>query len=140
MVGLHLPFAIKCSESDRGNLRTIVELLKKTKVLSLDRMKTTWPILHLLNMHWRTFPKLTGIRLEFQEEYFERFMEMPADFLANITELGLNEVTYNKDKNKFITATRNIILKTRKLKYLRISPYGQPNSWIELIAECAPVL
>ena len=67
-------------------------------------------------------------------------MEIPADFLANITELGLNEVTYNVEKSKFITAARSIIMKTRKLKYLRISPYGQPNSWISLIAECAPVL
>ena len=41
MVGLELPFAIQCKESDRANLRTIVALLKKTRVLSLDRIKTT---------------------------------------------------------------------------------------------------
>ena len=45
MVGLHLPYVVHCRESDRANLRTIVSLLQKTKVLSLDRIKTTWPIL-----------------------------------------------------------------------------------------------
>ena len=39
-----------------------------------------------------------------------------------------------------MTMARNVILKTRKLKYLRISPYGQPDSWISLIAECSHVL
>ena len=74
MVGLELPFAIKCRESDRGNLRTIVALLKKSRVLSLDRIKTTWPILHLLNLQWQHFPNLKGLRLEFMEDVYEHFM------------------------------------------------------------------
>ena len=74
MVGLELPFAIQCKESDRANLRTIVALLKKTRVLSLDRIKTTWPILHLLNLQWQHFTNLKGFRLEFHEEVFESFM------------------------------------------------------------------
>ena len=63
MVGLHLPFSIQCRESDRGNLRTLVALLKKTQVLSLDRIQVTWPVLHLLNLQWRHFTNLRGLRL-----------------------------------------------------------------------------
>ena len=65
MVGLQLPFALNCRESDRGNLRTIIALLNKTRVLSLDRIKTTWPILQLLNQQWQHFQNIRGLRLEF---------------------------------------------------------------------------
>lgn len=97
MVGLQLPFMVNCRESDRANLRTIVSLLKKTRILHLDRIKTTWPILHLLNLHWRHFRNIKGLCLEFNEEVFDRFMDIPDELLASITELGLNEVAWNRD-------------------------------------------
>ena len=92
MVGLELPFAIVCRESDRGNLRTIVALLKKTRVLSLDRITVTWPVLQLLNTQWRHFRNIKGLRLEFnedQEECMTRFMAIPDGLLESIEELAL---------------------------------------------------
>ena len=118
----------------------MVALLKKTKILALDRIKATWPVLRLVCMYPRAFPNITGLRLEFPEDNFDIFMAIPDELLAQITELGLNEVTYNEDPEKFITMARHLIQRTRKLKYLRISPVNQQNSWIKLLAECEPVL
>ena len=67
-------------------------------------------------------------------------MSIPDELLANITELGLNEVHYNEDKAKFLTVVKHLIMKTRRLKFLRISPIGQNASWIALLAGCASVL
>ena len=74
MVGLHLPYAINCKESDRANLRTMVNLLKKSRILKLDRIKTTWPVLHIVNKNEASFPNLRGLRLEYIHDVQDRFM------------------------------------------------------------------
>lgn len=140
MVGLQLPLPYRCPESDRANLRTLVALLKKTKVLSLDRIKTTWPILSLLNRQHLAFPQINGLRLEFQEEVYDTFMQIPDQLLENLTDLALAEVTYNQDKDKFMSVTRRILSKTKKLKNLSIFPSCQPEAFTEVLAEYAPVL
>mmetsp|Transcript_3839 Transcript_3839/g.4447 ORF Transcript_3839/g.4447 Transcript_3839/m.4447 type:complete len:112 (+) Transcript_3839:352-687(+) len=45
VVGLNFPPELPCTKGDRGNLSTMVQLLKKSKTLSMDRIKTTEPAL-----------------------------------------------------------------------------------------------
>lgn len=82
MVGLHLPYMVQCRESDRANLRTLVALLQKTRVLHLDRLRVTLPVLKVICTSPGAFPNLTGLQLEFNEKYIDNFMAIPDAILA----------------------------------------------------------
>ena len=51
MIGLELPYVIQCKQTDRANLRTLVNLLQKTRKLKLIHMTHTWIILKIIGQH-----------------------------------------------------------------------------------------
>ena len=118
----------------------MVALLKKSKTLSLDRIKTTEPVLKLINALPRAFPNLLGLRLEYLDDVYDTFTAIPDSVLGKLTELGL-AVSIEDEGNKstrFFDVARAMISKTSELRYLRIAPLTPPASWIELLSYCAP--
>ena len=81
MVGVELPVPYICRETDRSNLRTLVNLLKKTKVLQLVRLNETWPILKILSDNEAKFPSITGLHIEFDPAYSELIEDLPPKLL-----------------------------------------------------------
>ena len=81
MVGLELPLPYICSASDRANLRTLICLLKKTKVLQLVRLSDTWPILKILCDNEASFPSITGMHIEFNPEHIKLIEDLPPNLL-----------------------------------------------------------
>ena len=106
MIGLEIPYAVVCKETDRGNLRTLISLLKKTQSLQLDRMQTTWPILRVLCDNSKCFPGLKGLYLEVSSYNLFDFSTIPEELLGRLTELSLNEMheKYQDDKAFMIAA------------------------------------
>ena len=114
----------------------MVALLKKSKTLSLDRIKTTEPALKLINALPRAFPNLLGLRLEYLDDVYDTFMAIPDSVLGKLTELGL-AVSIEDEVNestRFFEVARTMISKTHELRYLRIAPHKPPVSWVELLA------
>ena len=122
----------------------MVQLLRRSQILSLDRIKKTEPVLRLINVLPRAFPNLLGLRLEYIDRAYETFMAIPESILGRLTELGLavsSEREPSDDSNdRFLQVARHMVSQTRQLKYLRVAPHSPPASWIELFAENAPVL
>ena len=57
------------------------------------------------------FTTLRGLSLEFNEKYFDLVMAIPAELLAQLTELGLNDFFDNEDKGfKYLEVARHIIM------------------------------
>ena len=48
MIGLELPYVVNCSQRDRSNLKTLVSLLQKTRLLKLTHLTHTWTILKVI--------------------------------------------------------------------------------------------
>ena len=71
MIGLTLPFPVVCKPTDRQNLSALVHLLKKTRMLKLNRLVSTWPILKILSKNESAFPNINGLHLEFDPTYAE---------------------------------------------------------------------
>ena len=63
MVGLELPFVVKCRESDRANLRTIIHLLKKTRDLRLDTIRRSFVVLRVIGQYPSKFKNIRGLHI-----------------------------------------------------------------------------
>ena len=101
MVGLDLPYTIKCKEEDRGNLRTLVNLLKVTRNLELNRMTRTFPIVKILVENPLSFTNLRGLSIEFSHEHKELIESLPEVLLKNLYELTLVEPPYFENEGEF---------------------------------------
>lgn len=100
LVGLHIPLPVLCRMTDRHNLTTLVSLLKKTKMLRLDRLSVTWPILKILSDNEASFPSITGLHIEFDPEYSKLIEELPPRLLQRCRKLSLvmgNVIPYKPD-------------------------------------------
>lgn len=64
--------------------------------------------------------------------------------LGKLTELGLSvshaEGAEDAPNSRFLQVAKDLVGRTRDLKYLRIAPNYPPSCWIEMFSECAPVL
>lgn len=89
MAGLTLPVPVICRPTDRKNLATLVNLLKKTKELRLDRLNVTWPILKILSDNEACFPNITGLHIEFDPEFSELILCLPDNLLKRCRSLSL---------------------------------------------------
>lgn len=133
MVGLDLPYTVECKDSDRGNLRTLVNLLKVTRILELNRMSVTWPILHILVHNPSSFSNIRGLSLEFSAEHKSLLEAIPEEILANIFHLTLVEPPYFENEGEFEQTCNVLLSKTQKLKSLSISPSKSDVDWIKLL-------
>jgi len=59
------------SDHDKTNLRTLVNLLKKTKTLRVNRLDMVHMVLHILLKNFKHFPNITGLEVEFSDNYSE---------------------------------------------------------------------
>jgi hypothetical protein len=59
------------TQTDAANLRTLVIMLKKTKVLRIDRLNICWPILRVLINNPQEFPDLVGFHIEYNPQYHD---------------------------------------------------------------------
>jgi len=89
MVGLTLPVPVICRQTDRQNLATLVNLLKKTKMLVLDRLNVTWPVLKILSDNEASFPSITGLHIEFDPAYNKLIEDLPPNLLKRCRTLSL---------------------------------------------------
>ena len=70
--GLHIRDG---SQIERANLRTLVNLLKKTSFLWLNRLEVVWPVLHILLENIEEFTNITGLHLEYHPKYHDLFLK-----------------------------------------------------------------
>ena len=78
--------------------------------------------------------------IELDPAYFDALVEIPTEFMAHISELGLNDVSFGIDPTAFIFLTNNLIQKTQRLQHLSLTPTKKKIEWISLLAENAPKL
>ena len=78
MIGLELPYVVQCQPSDRLNLKTIVNLLQKTRRLKLEHMSHTWTILKVIGQYPSKFTNIRGLHLEYDEKVHEAICDIPA--------------------------------------------------------------
>jgi hypothetical protein len=71
-----------CRQEDRANLRTLVSLLKKTRVVELDRIMVTWPILKLILDNPAEFPNIVGLVIECKQD-LQPLISRVADRMAS---------------------------------------------------------
>ena len=69
MIGLELPENIKCPDTDRLNLRTLVNLIKKARRIGLNNLNVTGDILKILSFFYQEFSSLKGLELELDDAH-----------------------------------------------------------------------
>ena len=67
MHGLTLP--ANCLETDKANLRTLVNLLKKSRNLTLNNINVAHDILEILVSNPEEFPILKGLEIEVDSKF-----------------------------------------------------------------------
>ena len=67
MHGLTLP--ANCLETDQANLRTLVNLLKKSRNLTLNNINVAHDILEILVSNPEEFPILKGLEIEVDSKF-----------------------------------------------------------------------
>lgn len=101
-----------CPETDHANLRTLVMLLKKSRIVCLARMEFTWPILHVILNNVREFPNIQGLEIECDVQQND-LLVLIADRIANqLTTLTLTEEQFHKGKGTdwFMKLSHQILL------------------------------
>ena len=141
MIGLTLPFPVICKPTDRQNLSALVHLLKRTRMLKLNRLTSTWPILKILSKNESAFPNINGIHLEFDPIYADLIQGLPDNLLKRCRKLSLDmgNVMPN-DPNMFLQIAYELIEKTEHLETLELRPTRRDVKWIEMLVACAPKL
>jgi hypothetical protein len=87
-----------CPETDHANLRTLVLLLKKSRIVSLARLEFTWPILHVILNNVREFPNIQGLEIECDVIHSD-LLALVADRISHqLTMLTLTEDQFHKGK------------------------------------------
>ena len=137
MIGLELPFVINCAQSDRANLRTLVHLLKKTRILKLTHISHTWTILKVIAQHPGKFTNIKGLHIDYDANSHDTIMGIPAEFMAHISSLGLHDQTYEADPDKYITAAVSLIEKTKHLQHLKLTPAKKEIRWVRILDDMA---
>ena len=89
MRGLELP--ADSLENDKANLRTLVNLMKKSRNLKLNRINVTHEVLEILVANTQEFPMLKGLEIEVDASFAELQEKIGgAGFSAQLERLVLN--------------------------------------------------
>ena len=69
IVGLELPEKVRCPDTDRINLRTLVNLVKKARRIRLNNLNVTGDILEIIVKFAEEFPTLKGLEVELDDSH-----------------------------------------------------------------------
>ena len=111
----------------------MVNLLKVTRNLELNRMTRTFPIVKILVENPLSFTNLRGLSIEFSHQHKDLIESLPEVFLRNLFELTLVEPPYFENEGEFQQTCNVLLSKTQNLKVLYLAPSKADVDWIRLL-------
>ena len=140
LIGLSLS-DIKCCETDRLNLKVLVDLLQKTEIVKIDRLEVCWPVLQIILDNHSQFQNIKGFHIEFDPKFFA-LINRVADFYGpKLKYFSMVEaiVKYPKPK-EYLTLVKLILSQSNHIKTLILTPFQHRAEWMYLLADLVPNL
>lgn len=78
-------------------------------------MQNAWTTLKIIGMHPGKFTNIRSLIIDLDVAYFDALVDIPAEFMANLTELSLNDASFGIDPTAFIVLCNNLLQKTQRL-------------------------
>ena len=92
-VGLEPPSKAVFLGTDRQNLYTLIQLLRKSKMVSIEDLATTSALLKFISENEAHFPNITGLHITYDVQYNELINSIPDSLLGRCRKLSLTEKT-----------------------------------------------
>lgn len=87
----------------------------KTRCLKIDNLQNTWSTLKIIGKLPSKFTNIRSLIIDLDEAYLDALVDIPSEFMANISELGLNDASFGTDPTTFIELCNNLLQKTHRL-------------------------
>jgi hypothetical protein len=109
LVGLTLS-GIKCRDTDRLNLKVLVNILQKTEIIKIDRLEVCWPVLQILVDNHSQFPNIKGLHIEFDPKYQMLIGRIADHFAPKLTYFSMVEaIVKYANAQSYITIVKKIL-------------------------------
>ena len=102
----------------------LVELLKKTEIVKIDRLEVCWPVLQIILDNHSQFPNITGFHIEFDPKFFTLISRIADFYGPRLKYFSMVEaiVKYPKPK-EYLTLAKLILSQSYNIKTLILTPF-----------------